>query len=48
VACDAAVELPSLLAPYRAALDSCVVRALAAEPGATGWLEIAEAATLRA
>ena len=41
-------EVPALLAPYRAALDSCVVRALAAEPGADGWLEIAAAATLRA
>ncbi len=37
-----------LLAPYRAALDSCVVRALPLQPGADGWLEIAEAATLRA
>lgn len=35
-----------LLAPYRRALDSCVVRALPAEVGAAGWLEIAEAATL--
>ncbi len=35
-----------LLAPYREALDSCVVRALPAEAGAAGWLEIAAAATL--
>ena len=41
-------EVPALLAPYREALDSCVVRALPAEPGADGWLEIAAAATLRA
>lgn len=41
-------EVPALLAPYRAALDSCVVRALAAEPDANGWLEVAAAATLRA
>jgi hypothetical protein len=41
-------EVPALLAPYRAVLDSCVVRALPVEPGAPGWLEIAEAATLRA
>lgn len=40
--------VPALLAPYREALDSCVVRALLVEPGATGWLEIAAAATLRA
>jgi alkanesulfonate monooxygenase SsuD/methylene tetrahydromethanopterin reductase-like flavin-dependent oxidoreductase (luciferase family) len=47
VTADDPSELPALLAPYRAALDSCVVRALALEPGATGWLEIAEQATLR-
>lgn len=41
-------EVPALLAPYREALDSCVVRALTAQPGAAGWLEIAAAATLRA
>ena len=41
-------EVPALLAPYCEALDSCVVRALTAEPGAEAWLEIAAAATLRA
>jgi alkanesulfonate monooxygenase SsuD/methylene tetrahydromethanopterin reductase-like flavin-dependent oxidoreductase (luciferase family) len=48
VAPDDPAEALALLAPYRVALDSCVVRALAAEPGATGWLEIAETLTLRA
>lgn len=41
-------EAPALLAPYREALDSCVVRALSLEQSATAWLEIATAATLRA
>lgn len=41
-------QVPALLAPYREALDSCVVRALTVEPGADGWLEIGAAATLRA
>jgi alkanesulfonate monooxygenase SsuD/methylene tetrahydromethanopterin reductase-like flavin-dependent oxidoreductase (luciferase family) len=41
-------QVPTMLAPYREALDSCVVRALTVEPGADGWLEIAGAATLRA
>lgn len=41
-------HVPELLAPYREALDSCVVRALTAEPGAAAWLETAAAATLRA
>jgi alkanesulfonate monooxygenase SsuD/methylene tetrahydromethanopterin reductase-like flavin-dependent oxidoreductase (luciferase family) len=41
-------EAAALLAPYREALDSCVVRALAADPSAGGWLEIAAAATLHA
>lgn len=41
-------DVPARLAPYRAALDTCVVRALAVEPGAAGWLQIATAATLRA
>lgn len=40
--------VPALLAPYRESLDSCVLRALPAELGARGWLEIATAATLRA
>lgn len=41
-------EAATLLAPYREALDSCVVRALPAEAGAAAWLAIAEAATLHA
>lgn len=41
-------QVPALLAPYRDALDSCVVRALTVEPGADHWLEVATAATLRA
>lgn len=48
VAAAQRAEAVALLAPYRAALDSCVVRALPAEAGAAGWLEIAEAATLHA
>jgi alkanesulfonate monooxygenase SsuD/methylene tetrahydromethanopterin reductase-like flavin-dependent oxidoreductase (luciferase family) len=48
VAAIRAAEIPALLAPYRSALDSCVVRALPAERSASGWLEIAEAATLHA
>jgi len=40
-------EIPALLAPYRAALDSCVVRALPATPDIAGWLAVAEAATLQ-
>jgi alkanesulfonate monooxygenase SsuD/methylene tetrahydromethanopterin reductase-like flavin-dependent oxidoreductase (luciferase family) len=48
VAASEAAETSALLAPYRAALDSCVVRALPAETGVAGWLEIAEAATLPA
>lgn len=38
--------VPALLEPYRAALDSCVVRALPADPSMEGWLAVAEAATL--
>lgn len=45
VATDPAETVP-LLAPYREALDSCVVRALPTEVGASAWLEIAAAATL--
>lgn len=48
VAAPDAREVPALLAPYRAALDSCVVRALPVASDAAGWLEIATAATLRA
>ena len=48
VAADDPADSRALLAPYRRALDSCVVRALPAETGAAGWLEIAEAITLHA
>ena len=48
VAATRAEHAAALLAPYRGALDSCVVRPLPAEPGPAGWLEIAEAATLGA
>lgn len=48
VAAADAREVPALLTPYRAALDSCVVRALPVASDAEGWLEIATAATLRA
>ena len=42
-------QVPGLLAPYRAVLDSCVVRALPAGPSVDELLAIAEAAaTLRA
>jgi len=41
-------EVPDLLEPYRATLDSCVVRALPADPSMEGWLAVAEAATLPA
>ena len=37
-------EVPELLAPYRAALDSCVVRALPAGDSIAELVEIAEAA----
>ena len=39
-------EVPALLAPYREALDNCVVRALPAGDAPEDWLAIAEAATL--
>lgn len=41
-------EVHDLLEPYREALDSCVVRALPADPSMEGWLAVAEAATLPA
>lgn len=47
VATPAPRGVAALLAPYRAALDSCVVRALPADPSMEGWLAVAEAATLR-
>lgn len=41
-------DMPSLLAPYREALDSCIVRALPVGDAVEDWLAIAEAATLPA
>lgn len=41
-------DVPSLLAPYREALDSCIVRALPVGDAVEDWLAIAEAATLPA
>ncbi|HEX2141386.1 MAG TPA: LLM class flavin-dependent oxidoreductase [Candidatus Limnocylindria bacterium] len=41
-----AAEVPALLAPYRAALDSCVVRALPAESSTEELLAIAAAAVM--
>jgi alkanesulfonate monooxygenase SsuD/methylene tetrahydromethanopterin reductase-like flavin-dependent oxidoreductase (luciferase family) len=46
IAATGPADVAPMLAPYRAALDSCVVRALPAEAGAAGWLAIAAAATL--
>jgi alkanesulfonate monooxygenase SsuD/methylene tetrahydromethanopterin reductase-like flavin-dependent oxidoreductase (luciferase family) len=48
VAAQRADEVPALLAPYRAALDTCVVRGLPASDAIEDWIAIAEAATLRA
>jgi hypothetical protein len=48
VAAVSAAEVPALLAPYRDALDSCVVRALPAGDSVEELMEIAAAATLRA
>lgn len=48
IAAGEAVSVPELLAPYRAALDSCIVRGLPAGDAPEDWLAIAEAATLRA
>ncbi len=47
VAASAPEGVAALLEPYRTALDSCVVRALPADPSMEGWLAVAEAATLR-
>ena len=46
IATDDPRKVAALLEPYRAALDSCVVRALPADPSMEGWLAVAEAATL--
>ncbi len=47
VACEEAAEVPGALAPYRAVLDSCVVRALPAGDDLNDWLSIARAAAPR-
>ncbi len=47
VAAEDPAAIPALLAPHRAALDRCVVRALPAADDAQGWLAVARAATLR-
>lgn len=44
VACEDPTDLPSALAPYRVALDSCVVRALPAGDAVDDWLGVARAA----
>jgi alkanesulfonate monooxygenase SsuD/methylene tetrahydromethanopterin reductase-like flavin-dependent oxidoreductase (luciferase family) len=48
VAASDPAEVPGLLAPYREALDSCIVRALPASDALEDWLAVAEAATLPA
>lgn len=40
-------RVPELLAPYRDALDTCIVRALPIGDAPNDWLAVAEAATLR-
>ena len=47
VAADRPERAPVLLEPYRASLDSCVVRGLPRADDLDGWLELARAATLR-
>ena len=44
VACDDPVELQAALAPYRVALDSCVVRGLPDGDDVAAWLAVARAA----
>lgn len=39
-------QVPALLRPYRASLDSCVVRGLPVHDSLDGWLDVARAATL--
>lgn len=48
IAANDPADVPSLLAPYREALDSCIVRALPVGDAVEDWLAIAEAATLPA
>ena len=47
VACEDPADLGAALAPYRVALDSCVVRALPAGDDVDGWLAVARAAAPR-
>lgn len=44
VACEDPVQLPAALAPYRAVLDSCVVRGLPSGDEVEDWLNVARAA----
>jgi hypothetical protein len=44
VACEVAQEVSAALAPYREALDTCVVRGLPAGDDLNDWLAIARAA----
>lgn len=44
VACEDPHDLPAALAPYRVALDSCVVRALPQADDVDAWLAVARAA----
>lgn len=46
IAVTDAGEVPQRLEPYRASLDTCVVRGLPASDDVDAWLEIAEAAAL--
>jgi len=48
VAAEDPADVPHLLATYREALDSCVVRALPSSDAVDDWLAVAEAATLPA
>jgi energy-coupling factor transporter ATP-binding protein EcfA2 len=47
VACEDPDEVPAALAPYREALDTCVVRGLPAGDDLNDWLKVADAAAPR-
>jgi alkanesulfonate monooxygenase SsuD/methylene tetrahydromethanopterin reductase-like flavin-dependent oxidoreductase (luciferase family) len=47
VACEDPHEVPAALAPYREALDTCVVRGLPAGDDLNDWLKVADAAAPR-
>lgn len=47
VACEDPMDLAAALAPYRVALDSCIVRALPAGDDVDAWLAVARAAAPR-